>query len=125
MAILDRVAPGHGHVVHNPVVLVVHEHALLEEGQLLLVLRLGCLVFLGAKNLALVYVRAKGNLVRRGSDPLAENHLDWKNKILFKVSHIKRIIAPPGPSSHEVPGSPSPHKSRSGDTRMGSRTLRC
>ena len=79
LAIFYRVAPSHRHVVHNPVVLVVHEHALLQQGQLLLVLRLSGLVLLGAENLALVYVLAKGDLIRGRSNPLTKAHLNWSD----------------------------------------------
>ena len=75
LAILNRVAPGDRHVVNNPVMLVVHEHPLLKQGQLFLVLWLGGLVLLGAENLALVYVLPKGYLIRGRSNPLTKHHL--------------------------------------------------
>ena len=38
LTILHGIAPGHWHVVHNPVVLVVHKHSLSQQGNLLLIL---------------------------------------------------------------------------------------
>merc|ERR1719495_1763521 len=75
LSIFNWVTPGDRHVVNDPVVLVVHEHALLQQSQLLLVLWLGGLVLLGAKNLALVGVLSKGYLIRGRSDSLSKHHL--------------------------------------------------
>ena len=75
LAVLHGVTPGHGHVVHDPVVLVVHEHALLQLRQLLLVLGHVLLVSLAADHLAGLLVLPKGDLVGRGPDPLAKDDL--------------------------------------------------
>ena len=56
-------------------VLVVHEHPLLQQRQLLLVLGLGGLVGLGAEHRAGGLGLAEGDGVGRGADPLAEHHL--------------------------------------------------
>ena len=69
-----RVAPCHGHVVHDPVVLVVHEHPLPQLSDLLLVVRVGGSVLFRASNLT-ASVFAKCDFIRRGSDPLAEDNL--------------------------------------------------
>ena len=75
LAVLHRVAPGDGHVVHDPVVLVVHEHPLLQQRELLLVLGLGGLVGLGAEHRAGGLRLAEGNRIGRGPDSLPEHHL--------------------------------------------------
>ena len=74
LTILHRVAPRDGHVVDDPVVLVVHEHPLPQQSYLLLVVLVACLVLLAAQHLAL-RVLTKLDLVWRGSDPLSKHHL--------------------------------------------------
>ncbi len=59
---LHRVAPGDGHVVHDPVVLVVHAHALPQHAHLLLVLLVAHVVVLGADGLALAGVLVEEDL---------------------------------------------------------------
>ncbi len=82
VAALHRVAPGDGHVVDDPVVLVVHAHALLQLGHLLLALGVGHVVVLGAHGLALAVVLVEEDLQKQKSQKRISNTLnDSKSRI--------------------------------------------
>ena len=74
LAVLHGITPGHRHVVHNPVVLVVHEHSFTEQSDLLLHVRIVFLVILGTEDLA-IRVLQELDLIGRGSDSLSEHNL--------------------------------------------------
>ena len=74
LSVLHGVAPGHWHVVHDPVVLVVHEHSFTEQSDLLLIVRIIFLVILGTEDLA-IRVLQELDLIGRGSDSLSEHNL--------------------------------------------------
>ena len=94
LAILHRITPRHWHVVNDPVMLVVHEHPLTKECDLLLVLSLILLVLLGTQNLT-GRVLQELDLVRRRPNSLSENNLSkvfcWRGS-LVGLTEIKTAI---------------------------------
>ena len=74
LSVLHWVTPSHRHVVHNPVVLVVHKHSLAQQSNLLLIFSIVFLVILGTEYLA-VGVLQELDLIGGRSNSLSEHHL--------------------------------------------------
>lgn len=72
--VLERVAPGDGHVVDDPVVLVGEAHALLERHQATVALRVAARVRLGARH-ATLHVLEELYGVGAGADAFAKDDL--------------------------------------------------
>ena len=74
LTILHWVTPCDWHVVNNPVMLVVHEHPLPQECNILLVRGVARGVLFGAQHLA-IRVLTEFNLILTGSDSFTKNNL--------------------------------------------------